>query len=149
MTHAQLRCVLDASVGIKLFVEEEYSEKTRQLFARLGDDPPAEIHVPDLYYVECTNILLKYTRRLNRPLGDSLADIKDLHDLALKNTPTLELVEETLQLANEKKLTAYDACYAVLAKTLSLPLITADAAMAAAVDWAIWLGDFEIETEER
>ena len=144
MTEVVLRCVMDASVGIKLFIEEEFSDKVQRLFAKLTEDPQAEIHVPDLFYIECANILLKYTRRFDRPLEDSLADIKDLGKLALKPTSTLELIEDALQLASEKKLTAYDACYAVLAQKLGLPLITADAPLAKAVDWAVWIGDVEI-----
>jgi predicted nucleic acid-binding protein len=144
MTEVILRCVMDASVGIKLFIEEEFSDKVQRLFAKLTEDPQAEIHVPDLFYIECANILLKYTRRFDRPLKDSIADIKDLGKLALKTTSTMELIEDALQLASEKKLTAYDACYAVLAQKLRLPLITADAPLAKAVDWAIWIGDVEI-----
>ena len=144
MSEVVLRCVLDASVGIKLFVEEEFSDKVQQLFAKLADDSRAEIHVPDLFYVECANILLKYTRRFDRPLEDSLADLKDLNELALTITSTTELIEDALKLADEKKLTAYDACYAVLAQKLDLPLVTADAPLASAVDWAIWIGDLEI-----
>lgn len=143
MSAIVIRCVLDASVGIKLFVEEEFSDKVQRLFAKLAEDPQSEIHVPDLFYIECANILLKYTRRYKRPLEDSLADIKDLNKLALKSTSTAELIEEALLLASEKKLTAYDACYAVLARRLALPLVTADAPLAKAVDWAIWIGDFE------
>ena len=144
MSEVILRCVLDASVGIKLFVEEEFSEKVQKLFAKLAADPQTEIHVPDLFYIECANILLKYTRRYKRPQKDSLADLKDLNKLALIVTSTSELIEDALELANEKNLTAYDACYAVLARRLNLPLITADAPLARAVDSAIWIGDFEI-----
>lgn len=144
MTEVLLRCVMDASVGIKLFIEEEFSDKVQRIFAKLTEDPQAEIHVPDLFYIECANILLKYTRRFNRPLEDSLADINDLNKLALKTTSTAELIEDALQLASEKNLTAYDACYAILAQKLNLPLITADAPLAKAIDWAIWIGDVEI-----
>lgn len=144
MTEVVLRCVLDASVGIKLFVEEEFSDKVQRLFAKLAEDPQTEIHVPDLFYIECANILLKYTRRFDRPLEDSLADIRDLNSLDLKITSTSELIEDAIKLADKKDLTAYDASYAVLAQKLELPLITADMPMANAVDWAIWIGDFEI-----
>ena len=144
MTEIDLRCVLDASVGIKLFVEEEFTDKVQRLFAKLAEDPQTEIHVPDLFYIECANILLKYTRRFDRPLEDSLADIRDLNNLDLKITSTSELIEDALKLANTKSLTAYDACYAVLAQKLELPLVTADAPMANAINWAIWIGDFEI-----
>jgi predicted nucleic acid-binding protein len=144
MSEVVLRCVLDASVGIKLFIEEEFSDKVQRLFSKLAEDPQTEIHVPDLFYIECANILLKYTRRYKRPLADSLADIKDLNKLTLKSTSTAELIDESLALANEKNLTAYDACYAVLARRLKLPLVTADAPLANAIDWAVWIGDFEL-----
>jgi len=144
MSEVILRCVLDASVGIKLFVEEEFSDKVQTLFSKLAEDPQTEIHVPDLFYIECANILLKYTRRYKRPIEDSLADLEDLNKLALKSTSTADLIEDALLLANEKNLTAYDACYAVLAQKLEFPLITADAPLAKAVDWAIWIGDFEV-----
>ncbi len=144
MTEVVLRCVLDASVGIKLFVEEEFSDKVQEIFSKLAEDPQAEIHVPDLFYIECANILLKYTRRYNRPVEDSLADIRDLGKLALKITSTTELIEDALKLASKKNLSAYDACYAVLAQKLNLPLITADAPLAKAIEWAIWIGDAEI-----
>jgi len=144
MTEVILRCVLDASVGIKLFVEEEFSDKVQRLFSKQAEDTQAEFHVPDLFYIECANILLKYTRRFDRPLEDSLADLKDLNELALTVTSTTELIEDALKLANEKKLTAYDACYAVLAQKLDLPLITADAPLAKAIDWAVWIGDLEV-----
>lgn len=143
MSEVILRCVLDASVGIKLFVEEEFSEKVQKLFAKLAEDPQTELHVPDLFYIECANILLKYTRRYKRPLEDSLEDLKDLNKLALIVTSTSELIEDAIQLASEKDLTAYDACYAILARKLKLPLVTADAPLAKAIDWAIWIGDFE------
>lgn len=144
MTEVILRCVLDASVGIKLFVEEEFSDKVQRLFARLAEDLQTEIHVPDLFYIECANILLKYTRRFDRSLEDSLADVSDLNSLDLKVTSTSELIEDALQLAEKKNLTAYDACYAVLAQKLELPLITADAPMANVIEWAIWIGDLDI-----
>ncbi len=144
MNEVPIRCVVDASVGIKLFVEEEFSEKVQSLFTQLADESPAELYVPDLFYIECANILLKYTRRFKRPIEDSVADLADLNELALKSTSTADLMEEALTLANESNLTAYDACYAVLAKKLALPLITADEPMAKAIEWAIWIEDFEV-----
>jgi predicted nucleic acid-binding protein len=144
MSELPLRYAVDASVGIKLFVDEEFSEQAHALFSYLAADPPAELYVPDLFYIECTNILLKYTRRFGRSLQDSQADVADLKLLALKPTSTTDLMEDSLLLASEKKLTAYDACYAVLAEKLGIPLVTADEPLARAVDSAIFIGDLEI-----
>ena len=139
------RCVVDASVGIKLFVEEPLSEQAHWLFDRLASDPPADLHVPDLYFIECANILWKYTRRFGRPLEDSLADLADLGRLALRVTSTADLMEDALSLAVQTGLTAYDACYAALARRLEMPLVTADKPLCQAIAWAIWLGDLEFE----
>ena len=38
MSDAPLRCVVDASAAIKLFVEQEFSEKVQRLFAHLADE---------------------------------------------------------------------------------------------------------------
>lgn len=149
MNDSPLRYVVDASVGIKLFVEEEFSEQAHALFSYLTADPPAEFYVPDLFYIECANILLKYARRFGRSLEDSQADIADLKLFSLKSTSTAELMEDALLLAAAKQLTAYDACYAVLAQNLGIPLITADEQLSEAGDFAIFIGDLDIRPFEE
>jgi len=149
MTESVFRYVVDASVGIKLFVDEEFSEKTHTLFSHLAADPPAELFVPDLFYIECANILLKYTRRFGRSLKDSQADLADLSRIALKSTPTADLIENVLLLANELDLSAYDACYAVLAQQLGILLVTADQPLARKLEFAVFLGDLDIHPSEE
>ena len=138
------RCVVDASVGIKLFVDEPFSEQAHGLFASLTAAPPAIFHVPDLFFIECANILWKYTRRFGRPLEDSLADLADLRRLALRAVSTADLMEDALALAAQTGLSAYAACYAALARRLDLPLVTADEPLCQAIAWAVWLGDLEL-----
>jgi predicted nucleic acid-binding protein len=143
VTDNRPRFVVDASVGIKLFVDERLSDRAYALFTELGGEPPAELYVPDLFYIECVNILLKYVRRFGHSLEDAQADLADLKLLSLISTPTVDLMEDALVLASQKNLTAYDACYAILAQRLEIPLITADIPMAKAVEWAIILEDFK------
>ena len=149
MTESPFRYVVDASVGIKLFVDEEFSEQAHALFTYLAADPPAELYVPDLFYIECANILLKYTRRFGRSLEDSQADLIDLRRLALNSTPAVDLMENALLLASELNLSAYDACYAVLAKQLDIPLLTADQPLARKFEFALFLGDLDIQPLEE
>ena len=144
MSEENLRWVIDASVGIKLFVEEEFSDDVHAFFAQLVEKSSVKFYVPDLFYIECANILLKYTRRFNRPLEDAQADLIDLNKLALKTTPSADLIEDALLLASVKNLSAYDASYAVLAQKLNTPLITADAHLARSIDWAVWIGDLDV-----
>ena len=116
-------CVVDASVGMKIFVEEEYSVEADNLFDRLATDPPARFYVPDLFYVECANILWKYTRRFGYPPENALQDVRDLLQLALRTVSTADLLEPALELALAYDLTAYDACYVALAQQLNLEVI--------------------------
>jgi predicted nucleic acid-binding protein len=135
---------VDASVGVKLFVDEPLSEQAFSLFSGLADDPPAVFYVPDLFFIECANILWKYSRRFGRTLEDSRADLADLGRMRLRVVSTAELMEDALTLAAQTGLTAYDACYAALARRLEFPLVTADEALLKAVSWAVWLGDLTI-----
>lgn len=144
MKDSRIRYVVDASVGIKLFVIEEFSDQAHALFSHLAGDPPAELYVPDLFYIECSNILLKYSRRFGRSLEDSQADLADLSRLALRNTSTVDLMEESLLLASRLNLSAYDACYAVLAQQLEVPLVTADHPLAEKLDDAVFLGELDV-----
>ena len=139
MSNERLRFVIDASVGIKLFIDEPGSDAVHALFAKLSGDPPIELYIPDLFYNECANLLLKYMIRYGRSLEDSRADLADLSLLALKSVPTASLLENALVFASAKNLTAYEACYAVLALKLEIPLITADQEVVKVVDGAIGL----------
>lgn len=121
--------VVDASVGAKLFVSEAGSEHADRLFSRLALDPPASFFVPDLFYVECANILWKYARRFGYPVESARQDVLNLQSLALRGVPTVDLVADALDMALTFDITAYDACYAALALRLALPLVTADAAL--------------------
>lgn len=119
-------CVVDASVGIKLFLAEEGSDAADALFAQLAQSPPARFYVPDLFYSECANILWKYVRRFGYPAGNARQDVADLLALRLQTVSTADVLAPALALALQYDITAYDACYAALAQQLDLPLVTAD-----------------------
>lgn len=123
-------CVVDASVAIKLFVVEEDSDKATRLFERLTEEQPARFYVPDLFYVECANILWKYVRRFGYEADSARQDIPDLAAFDLVVVSTADLLETALNIALTHDTTAYDGCYVALAQQLRLPLITADAPLA-------------------
>ncbi len=123
-------CVVDASVGIKLFVEEPGSDVADRLFGELANNPLARFYVPDLFFVECANILWKYVRRYGYPPENARQDVADLRALALLTVSTADLIGPALELALTYDITTYDASYAALARQLSLPLITADERLA-------------------
>ncbi|HXO21349.1 MAG TPA: type II toxin-antitoxin system VapC family toxin [Thermoanaerobaculia bacterium] len=139
--------VVDASVGIKLFVVEDLSEAAEQLFRGLVEDPPSRLYVPDLFYLECANILWKYVRRFGYPLEAARQDIEALSALALLPVSAADLLGPTLDLAVERGITSYDASYAVLAKRLEVPLVTADRPLIRKLEGSgvevCWLGALE------
>ena len=142
---AMLRCVVDASVGIKLFVDEHLSGAEHSLFTNLAL-PSARFYTPDLFYIECTNVLWKYVRRAGLPREDAQLAVNRLCRLSLRRVSTSLLAAAALELAAEAELTAYDAAYAVLAQRVRAPLITADEALVRKLTGAEidvrWLGQF-------
>lgn len=122
--------VIDASVAIKLFITEEFSDNVTRLLARLADDPPLALAVPDLFYIECANILWKHVKRFGYPSENARKDIESLAQLALDPYPTVSLVTGALELAVHHGISAYDACYIALAQRLGVPLVTADEKLA-------------------
>ena len=123
-------CVVDASVGIKLFLVESLSEQVDRLFDHLTDTLPAHFYVPDLFFVECANILWKYVARFGYPPDMARQDVADLVRLPVQPVSTAALVEPALSFAIAWQITAYDATYVALAERLAVPLVTADEALA-------------------
>jgi predicted nucleic acid-binding protein len=140
-------CVVDASVGVKLVLNEDLSEQADQLFTALEREASGYFAVPDLFFIECANVLWKNVRRLNYPRREARQDILHLAALRLEPFSTRSLAAEAFDLANEFDLTAYDACYVVLAKQLDCPLVTADEKLvrrfAKTGYQVLWLGDLE------
>jgi predicted nucleic acid-binding protein len=129
MTPSPSDCVVDASVGIKLCITEPLSAEAVALFALGAASPPIELYVPDLFYVECANILWKHVQRSGHPVGKAQKDILQLCLLRLHRTATADLASDALQLAITHVISAYDACYVALSRRLGLPLVTADDAL--------------------
>lgn len=148
MTPSTLNVVVDASVGVKLFLAEPLSAQADALFDQLTAEPPAHLLVPDLFYIECTNILWKHVRHFAYAAEQARRDVADLAALALAVVPTAELMGAALEIALAHDLTAYDACYVALAARRRIPLLTADQRLvrklAGTTYSAHWLGDFPL-----
>lgn len=126
MSIPSARYVVDASVGIKLFLPEEHSRDVQELFRAALISDEDSLYVPDLFFVECANVLWKKVRRGEYPESLAIHNLARLQAMELPTTPTSQLVDRALELACLHGTSVYDACYAALAERLDLPLLTAD-----------------------
>ncbi|XWK85676.1 MAG: type II toxin-antitoxin system VapC family toxin [Phormidium sp.] len=120
-----LRCVIDASVGIKRFVPDPLTPKVYQLFAHLAIGQ-TEFFIPDLFYIEIANIFWKYVRAGLYAAADVPADLATLKTFPLQLVSMAELMEEAVNIAIAYGISAYDASYVALSHRVSAPLLTLD-----------------------
>lgn len=130
MTALPERCVIDASIGIKLFLQEDGSQDVRGLFERSILHSDECLFVPDLFFIECANILWKKVQRGEISPSFAADSLADLADLSIPSTPTSDLMNQALEIACAFNVTAYDACYIALAAVIGIPLLTADTRLA-------------------
>ena len=119
--------VVDASVGVKLFLDEPGAAEAERLFALLGHAPPHVIAVPDLFFIECGNVFRsRVHRRLMTP-EEARKAFAVLRALPLQTVASPDLAPLALDLALAHGVSVYDATYAALAERPAAPLVTADA----------------------
>ena len=121
-------CVIDASVVIKLFLPEPFTEDVTLMFSEYIAHPEYEpFVVPDLFYIECANILWKRVKRLGE-LDEHLAQqhIRDLCRLKIPSVSSDTLAERAVEIGMTYDITAYDACYIALSEQRGIPFLTGD-----------------------
>ena len=115
--------VLDASVAIKWFSEEEYTD----IAVKLRDDffkGYNELVVPDLLLYEVSNAL-RYNPNFDET--DVVDAVNSLYDIGISIiVPIGEVIKSAINLAFIHNVTIYDAFYAALAKAIGFTLIMAD-----------------------
>jgi len=145
-------CV-DASILIKLVVEEEQSDRAAALWSSWVDNR-VEIVAPTLFLYEVTATLRKKVHR--RLL--TLAEGKEAFAAALAVEVTLRapsgLHERAWELAARfNRPTAYDSHYLALAEMLGCEFWTADQRLFNTVrgelNWVRWLGEYQPMAEAR
>jgi predicted nucleic acid-binding protein len=141
------RCVVDASVGIKQFVPDPLTPKVNQLFAHLAN-PQNQFFVPDLFYIECANILWKYVRAGLYAAGDVPADLVSLKTFPLRVVSMADLMGDAVSIALAYKISAYDASYVALSHQVAAALLTLDQRLVRALGATSYdvclFNDFEI-----
>lgn len=117
------KLVSDASVIVKWFIEEEYSDKTLKL-RDMHVNGEIIIAAPELLPFKVLNAL-KYSNLFKKEELKSAAQSLSSYGIQFHSLKR-ELAEKTVEIAAEKDITIYDASYIALATTLNTTLYTAD-----------------------
>lgn len=127
--------VLDTSVAAAWYLPETFTPAARVWQRRLLEGR-VRLVVPALHYWELANVLRTYVRR--GELEPALA--QEIYDLHLEAPLDVEEPArgEVLPTALEFEATAYDAVYIALARSLAVPLVTAERTT---TPWVVRLGD--------
>ena len=116
-----MNLVIDASVAIKWFVEEDLSEKALRLFERR--EP---FCAPDLIVPEVTNIAWKKAIRGEIAEEQALEIAKAVQGETLVIYPSVLLNDRALEIALALNHPVYDCLYIACAEAVGGVLITAD-----------------------
>ena len=115
------RYVIDASVALKWFVEEEYSRTAVGLL-----QPSCGRLAPDLLLPELGNILWKKQRRKEIGREEGFRLLNDFKQIPVTLFPSRELLGRAFEIAVTFERTLYDSMYVALAIAENCPLVTAD-----------------------
>jgi predicted nucleic acid-binding protein len=124
--------VVDASLGVKWFVEEPGSDLARKLL----DDEKGSLRIPDIFVVETAATLVRIANQdkssveLSRASLYLLIDLIDSRAVLLERTPPGQAIEAAY-LAIDLGHPLKDCIYLALAMELGCELVTCDARFAA------------------
>lgn len=123
---ASFQYVIDTNIAIKQFIDDPLTAKVNQLFAHLAENAAAQFYVPDLFYIECANVLLKYVRANQASIEKVTLDLADLKTLRIQSVSNKSLASEALEISEKYNISAYDGSYVALSNQVSAPLLTLD-----------------------
>ncbi len=112
---------VDANVVLPLLREDTLTDACRNVRAIAP-----EWIVPSLLKTELTNVLLKEVKAGFLAMDQALQATRTAVDLIAKARVLDPPLADILETAHRSGLTAYDATYVVLARSLGVPLITED-----------------------
>jgi len=123
------RVVLDASVLIKLFINEEGSRKATAAVKKAD-----ELLAPDLLWAEVGNILWKYVRRGELEAVDAHGLLTDMIQMPIQTSAIRDVADQAFQIATQTDRTVYDCVYLATAMQHKAVLLTADQRLVNALD---------------
>lgn len=123
-----IQYVIDSSVLLKWFVDEEDSEIARRL-----QEDQYDLSAPDLLLPESGNILWKKVQRAELTLAEARLVMKGIQKQPINIFPSELVIESALEIAVDSSRTVYDACYIALAMLNACQVVTADQRLANAL----------------
>ena len=117
------KMVVDASLVVKWFISEEYSNLALEIRDHLVEGQ-VELYAPNLLLYEVLNAL-KYSNLFSR---ENLADaVTSLENYGIIQLPLNgEYAQKTMQLAVEQNISIYDAAYVSLTDFMGIIAYSAD-----------------------
>lgn len=117
------RINIDASILVKWFYPEDELEKASQLFSEI-ENREIGILIPPSATLELSNALLvakKFT------VQDTKRAMEKLYSFTLEiHAENGNLIKKTIEIAENWKITTYDAVFVALSEIEGVPLFTAD-----------------------
>lgn len=134
--------VVDASVGLKWYLDEPHAERARLLLRGLDD-----LTVPHLFFTEMGNVLGKRRQRGEIRAAVVVATLEAVEAVPLKVWPDRVLLWDAVAIALRRRCSVYDGIYLALADRVDGRVVTADRRLLnalAGTDWAarvFWIDD--------
>jgi predicted nucleic acid-binding protein len=122
--------VFDASLVVRAVVPETAAAR---VWLEQAVRRELTVHVPDLLYAEVAQALADYVRAGERTRADAIARMDFVLRLPFDVHQSQRIAGAALAVSLGRGITAYDACYAVVAELWDAVLVTADRRLAAAV----------------
>ena len=120
--------VVDASVAVKWFVDEELADEAAELL-----HGPNFLYAPDLIVSEITNALWKKFTRGHITHQQAEVFAASITHAPVDLVPSQSLHQRALNIAIEIRHSTYDCFYLACAERMGEPLITADARLCTVV----------------
>jgi predicted nucleic acid-binding protein len=120
-----MRRVLDAGVAVKWEIDEDLSDKARQLRAEFRQ-AIHDLIGPDNFLAEVANALTKAEKLKLIPVGSALPLWADVMTTSPQLFPLRPLVPRAIVIASQARVAVYDCLYVALAEREGCEFVTAD-----------------------
>lgn len=110
--------------------------------------PRQKFLYPNLFYIECGNIIWKYVRAGLYAVADVPKDLATLKGFPLRVVSTADLMADAVSIVLTYKISAYDGSYVVLSQQVGATLLTLDSKLVKALSTSSYnfssFNDFQV-----